>query len=110
MPLWCGQAMESMQPMRPAANHHQLAHPWSERGDKAREGVEVVHSALFPDDAVEYPLPDQVGLLASSRRVCRNIDPYLQDIAGRHASRPDHATKQGLWCRSLPHDNVAGFS
>ena len=42
MPGWVGQAMEPLQPMRPAANHHQLTEPRSDGGDEAREGVEVL--------------------------------------------------------------------
>jgi len=37
-----GQGMEPMEPVRPAANHHQLAEPRSERRDEVREGVEVL--------------------------------------------------------------------
>ena len=43
-----GQGMEPMEPVRPAANHHQLTEPRSERRDEVREGVEVLQLSGLP--------------------------------------------------------------
>jgi hypothetical protein len=48
MPWRVGQRMEPMQPVRPPANDDQLTKPRSQRGDKAREGYEILQISAFP--------------------------------------------------------------
>jgi hypothetical protein len=69
MARWVGQRMKAMQPVSPAAHNHQLTEPRSERGEEAREGLRVVHSAPSLDDAIQDALPDDVRLFAPPRRV-----------------------------------------
>src|SRR5437667_7368374 len=103
---WVPQVMEPMEAMRPAANNHQLTEPWSERREQPREGFEVVHLAHSLNDPIQNALPDDVRLFAASGGMPRDVDPYLQHVAGSHAFRPDHPTKHRLRGRRLPNDEV----